>query len=236
MALARRTKAAGAPGHYALAYEAGAFFYHAAWLHGFGGRLLDDAGRPALDSPMRRCASVAFVQQLAAEQLLPPESTGVVATQLFNDGRAAITINGPWFVGEIAPGVPFAVAPLPIVSATGLPAAPLVTIEARAPAGARHAAAGGARASPRWLAGPEAPRVRARSAGRRWPRAPPGTIRRSPAIPCSPPSARSSPATVPMSNAPAMRAVWEPAQQALRQVLRGAAEPRGRARPRRSGA
>jgi arabinogalactan oligomer/maltooligosaccharide transport system permease protein len=33
-------------------------------------------------------------------------------------------------------------------------------------------------------------------------------------------------ATVPMSNAPAMRQVWEPAQQALRQVLRGAAEPR----------
>jgi arabinogalactan oligomer/maltooligosaccharide transport system permease protein len=33
-------------------------------------------------------------------------------------------------------------------------------------------------------------------------------------------------APVPMSHAPAMRQVWEPAQQALRKVLRGAADPR----------
>src|SRR5262249_15606868 len=33
-------------------------------------------------------------------------------------------------------------------------------------------------------------------------------------------------ASVAMSNAPAMPRVWEPAQQALRKVLRGAAEPR----------
>ncbi|MGZ3442763.1 MAG: sugar ABC transporter substrate-binding protein, partial [Polyangia bacterium] len=129
VALAKQTKATKPAGHYALAYEAGASFYHAPWLHGFNGRLLDDSGRPALDSD-GAIASVAFVESLAAEELLPPESTGVVAAQLFNDGRAALTINGPWFVGEIAPGVPFGVAPLPTVSATGKPAAPLVEIEA----------------------------------------------------------------------------------------------------------
>ena len=42
----RGRRSAEPAGHYALAYEAGAFFYHAAWLHGFGGRILDDA-RPA---------------------------------------------------------------------------------------------------------------------------------------------------------------------------------------------
>src|SRR5258706_446368 len=76
------------------------------------------------------------------------------------DGRAAITINGPWFTGEIAPGVPFAVAPLPIVSETGLPAAPLVNMEAvMLAARARQPAA--AIAFAEWLASTEASRIRA---------------------------------------------------------------------------
>ena len=51
--------------------------------------------------------------------------SAVMVAQFFNDGRAASIISGPWFLGQINPGVPFAVAPLPRVSATGLPAAPL---------------------------------------------------------------------------------------------------------------
>ncbi|MCU1283045.1 MAG: sugar transporter substrate-binding protein, partial [bacterium] len=161
VALAKQAKATKPAGHYALAYEAGASFYHAPWLHGFGGQLLDGAGRPALDSD-GAVASVAFVEALAAGELLPPESTGVVAAQLFNDGRAALTINGPWFVGEIAPGVPFGVAPLPTVSATGKPAAPLVEIEALLmPARGPHGDPKAAAAFAQWLAGGEAARIRA---------------------------------------------------------------------------
>src|SRR5207302_952281 len=157
---------------------------------------------------------------LAREDLLPPESTSVVATQLFNDGRAAMTIKGPWFLGEIAPGVPFAVAPLPTVSATGKPAAPLVTVEgvllaarARAPAAALVFAA--------WLAGPEAARIRA-TRGRQavaaratWDDP---EVRRDAVLVAF--HAQLT-ATVPTSNAPAMNQVWEPANQALRKVLRG---------------
>jgi arabinogalactan oligomer/maltooligosaccharide transport system permease protein len=223
VALARATRAKQ-PGHYALAYEAGSFFYHAAWLHGFGGHILDAHDQPALTSE-GAVASVAFVRLLAAEQLLPAESTSVVAAQLFNDGRAAMTINGPWFAGDIAPGVPWAVAPLPIVSATGLPAAPLVTIEALLlPARAHEPAAALAFAS--WLAGPDGAQIRARigrqtvAARAAWD---------DPQIAADPLLAAfraQLAATVPMSNALQMRQVWEPAQQALRQVLRGAAEPR----------
>ncbi len=223
LGLARATKASQ-PGHYALAYEAGSFFYHAAWLHGFGGHILDAHDQPALTSDAA-VASVAFVRLLAAEQLLPAESTSVVAAQLFNDGRAGMIINGPWFAGDIAPGVPWAVAPLPTVSATGLPAAPLVTIEALLlPARAHEPAAALAFAT--WLAGAEAARIRARI-GRQ-------TVAARAAW--DDPQIAGDPllsafraqlaATVPMSNAPAMRQVWEPAQQALRQVLRGAVEPR----------
>ncbi|MGZ3406188.1 MAG: sugar ABC transporter substrate-binding protein, partial [Polyangia bacterium] len=220
VALAKEIKATKPAGHYALAYEAGASFYHAPWLHGFGGQLLDAAGRPALDSD-GAIASVAFVEALAAGELLPPESTGVVAAQLFNDGRAALTINGPWFVGEIAPGVPFGVAPLPTVSATGKPAAPLVEIEALLmPARGRDPKAAAAFAT--WLAGGEAAHIRA-TVGRQ-------TVAARAAW--DDPQIANDPilsafraqlaATVPMPNAPAIRQVWEPLNQALRKVLRGA--------------
>jgi arabinogalactan oligomer/maltooligosaccharide transport system permease protein len=206
-----------------LAYEAGNFFYHAAWLHGFGGAILDGA-RPALDSDAA-VRSLAFVRSLADRHLLPEESSSTVATQLFNDGRAAITINGPWFLGEIAPGVPFAVAPLPTVSATGRPAAPLVNMEA-AMLAARAREPQAAIAFALWLAGPEASRVRALE-GRQTPAA--RAAWDDPKIANDPilSAFRAQlAATVPMSNAPEMRAVWEPAQKALRRVLRGAADPK----------
>jgi arabinogalactan oligomer/maltooligosaccharide transport system permease protein len=221
--LALATRQRLGPGHYALAYEAGNFFNHAAWLHGFGGNILV-AGRPALDSPAA-IASVAFVQSLAPRDLLPAESTAVVATQLFNDGRAAMTINGPWFLGEIAPGVPFGVAPLPTVSNTGKPAAPLLTVEAVMLPARGHDAAQALRFAA-WLAGPEAARMRARE-GRQIVAA--RAAWDDPAIARDPVLAAfhaQLAATVPMSNAPEMRQVWEPAQQALRKVLRGAADPR----------
>ena len=224
VALARQVKATRPAGNYALAYEAGASFYHAPWLHGFGGRLLDDAGRPALDSP-GAIASTAFVESLAAEELLPPESTGVVAAQLFNDGRAALTINGPWFVGEIARGVPFGVAPLPTVSATGKPAAPLVEIEAvLMPARGRDPKAASAFAV--WLAGGEAARIRARvgrltvAARAAWDDP---EIARDPILSAF---RAQLAATVPMPSSPAIRQIWEPLNQALRKVLRGATSAR----------
>jgi arabinogalactan oligomer/maltooligosaccharide transport system permease protein len=220
VALARKWKASKPAGHYALAYEAGASFYHAPWLHGFGGQLLDAAGKPALDSDAA-VASVAFVEQLAADELLPPESTGVVATQLFNEGRAGITINGPWFVGEIAAGVPFGVAPLPTVSATGKPAAPLVEIEALL-LPARGHDPNAASAFALWLASGEAARIRARvgrqtvAARAAWDDP---EVARDPILSAF---RAQLAATVPMPSSPAIRQIWEPLNQALRKVLRGA--------------
>jgi arabinogalactan oligomer/maltooligosaccharide transport system permease protein len=206
--------------HYAIAYEAGSFFFHAAWLHGFGGQILDEQGRPHLDSP--ECErSLAFVARLP----MPEETSSTVATQLFNDGRVAMTINGPWFLGELRPGVPFAVAPLPIVSATGRRAAPLVNLEAlMLPQRARSPAE--ALAFARWLAGPEGAIVRA-TVGRQTVAA--RAAWDDPRVAGDPVLAAFRAQltdTVAMSNRPEMRMVWEPAQRALRRVLRGAADPR----------
>ncbi len=205
-----------------FAYESGNFFYQAAWLHGFGGRILDERGQPQLNSP-QSIRALELVQKMAP--LLPEESSSTVATQLFNDGRAAVTINGPWLIGEIAPGVPFAVAPLPLVSETGLPAAPLVNMEAiMLAARARQPAA--ALDFARWLAATESARIRAIEGHQTVADRAAWNDPKVAADPILAAFRQQLAATVPMSNAPAMRAVWEPAQRALRRVLRGAADPK----------
>src|SRR5262249_15307692 len=75
-------------------------------------------------------AAATFIAQLTRRGDIPEEMTSVLVTQFFNQGRAAVVINGPWFIGEIEPGVPYSVAPMPILSATGRRAAPLTRIEA----------------------------------------------------------------------------------------------------------
>src|SRR5262245_11205301 len=72
--LLAQMRAAHQAGRYGLAYEAGDFFFHAAWLHGFGGRILDEHGAPALDSDPA-VAALQLVADLAP--LLPAESTSV---------------------------------------------------------------------------------------------------------------------------------------------------------------
>jgi arabinogalactan oligomer/maltooligosaccharide transport system permease protein len=222
-ALYALARAMRAQDRYALAYESGSMFYHAALLHGFGGRILDEEGRPHLDSP-ESVAALAWLRKLTDEQLLPEEATNTVASQLFNDGEAAMTINGPWFVGEIAAGVPWKVAPLPLVTATGKRMRPLLTIEALLVAERAHAPKE-ALAFARWLTGPEGASIRA-VAGKQtvaaraaWelPEIKTDAVLQAFRLQLGD--------TLPMSNRPEMNAVWEPAQRALRRVLRGAAEP-----------
>jgi arabinogalactan oligomer/maltooligosaccharide transport system permease protein len=208
---------------YCIAYEAGSFPQHSTWLHGEGGSIFGADGRPRLASP-EGIRALTFVRRLVDDGFIPDETNGAVVGELFNSGRAAYAINGPWFIGDLKAGLPFAVAPLPANSTAGHRTAPLLFIEAgMISAHARNP--DGARAFLRWLAGPEGALIRAKvgkqSVADRaaW---------SDPAIAGNPilGAFRSQLAsTVPLSNSPAMRVVWEPAQQALRRVLRGAADP-----------
>lgn len=213
---------------YGLVYEAGSFYYHAAWLHGFGGQVLDPAAPPGervrLDSP-ENARSLAFAADLVLrERVTPDEANGALVTQMFNDGRAAMVVNGPWFVGEIGPNVRFAVAVLPRVSETGLRARPLLTAEAFfVNANTRHRDAAlralrlltsDASALTRAVDGRQAVANRA--------------VWDDPRVATDPILAAfraQLPDTVAMSNLPEMQSVWEPAQMAMRRVLRGAASP-----------
>ena len=151
---------------------------------------------------------------------IPEEMTAVLVTQFFNEGRAALVINGPWFIGEIAAGVPYGVAPMPRLSQTGRLAAPLTSVEAGfISAGSQHADAAAAFLS--FLAGDGAlSRLRI------------GRQAVTEQAAWQDEAARNDPVLraffaqldelVPSPSHPDMRAFWEPGQQALRQTLRGA--------------
>lgn len=114
---------------YGLVYQAGDFYYHAPWLHGFGGRVFTK-GKPSLNTTAA-IRSFDFAQSLALKhKLLPKEPNSHLVSSLFNRGKAAMVINGPWFRGEIKAGLKYGVVPLPVVSATGKAAAPFLTSEA----------------------------------------------------------------------------------------------------------
>ncbi|MBI4511736.1 MAG: extracellular solute-binding protein [Deltaproteobacteria bacterium] len=225
------------PGRYPLVYETANFYYHAAWYFGFGAKLLGDDGSVGFDGP-GSIASLAFARDLQARGVVPEEMSGALVANLFNQGKAAMALNGPWFVGEIAPTVRFGVAPLPIVSVTGRPASPFLSAEAVFVAERRAGEPGAALEAARFLAGSESALIR-------------GVVGRQavasraawddPRLIGDPVLAgfrAQLAATTPMDNRPRMQMIWEPALVMLKKVLRAgeAAEAAARAAMHRFGA
>jgi arabinogalactan oligomer/maltooligosaccharide transport system permease protein len=210
------------PDRFGIAWITTEPYFHAAWQHGFGGSVfLDD--QVQLDQP-GNVASMAWVLDLQARGLLPEEANGALVTQLFNEGRAAMVVSGPWFLGELDPDLSFEVTPLPVVSATGQPAAPYLTVEAAlvsayadqpdlaaelatylasTPAAIERAVVG--RQSVATLAAYDDPRVGQDPIL--------GAFRAQ------------LDAALPMPNRPEMTATWEPMARSLRRVMRGAMTP-----------
>jgi arabinogalactan oligomer/maltooligosaccharide transport system substrate-binding protein len=123
-------------GRFGLVYPATDTYYHAPWLHGFGGHFIDpDPCKPEPTIRTRQgVAALHFARKLAGPQgIVPPEVTGQLVTTLFKSGRAAMAISGPWFLSALGGAnrglVRFGITPLPKISATGQPAAPLLSVE-----------------------------------------------------------------------------------------------------------
>jgi arabinogalactan oligomer/maltooligosaccharide transport system permease protein len=111
-----------------LAYEANSSYFHAALLSGFGGELLDAKGGFAFDSEAG-ARSLALVRDLSLKHAIPTEPSGPLVTQLFAEKQAAAVIGGPWLQSDLGTKVPYRVAPLPKLAATGEPMRPLLTVE-----------------------------------------------------------------------------------------------------------
>ena len=109
--LLKACKALGASpagqGGVCLAYPYTDFYYHAALMQAFGGRVFDPGPKVRLDAP-ENVKSLEFLLKWTAHKgLLPAEPSTALVTSLFNEGKAAIVFSGPWFIGEIAPGVDY---------------------------------------------------------------------------------------------------------------------------------
>ena len=208
---------------YAIAYANVDLYGHAPWLFGFGGKIVDDAGKLAIATP-EAAAAMRFARELVVTGAAPEGAEGPLVATLFNEGKAATVISGPWFVADIAADVSWKVTTLPIVSATGKPAAPFLGAEGILMSARAHdketafavmdALTSDAAAIERAkLAGQVVPNLRAYD---------------DPAIATNPTLAAFRAQlehTVAMPTGPAMRMLWTPYKTALGEVIAGRAEP-----------
>jgi arabinogalactan oligomer / maltooligosaccharide transport system substrate-binding protein len=119
-----------AAGRFGLAYAYSDYYYHAALQNGFGGGVFAAGAQPALASKENEAALELLMKWLYKDEILPAEPSVALITALFNEGKAAMIFNGPWFLGEIAKDVEYGLAPLPkIAEAGGKPIRPWMTVE-----------------------------------------------------------------------------------------------------------
>jgi arabinogalactan oligomer/maltooligosaccharide transport system substrate-binding protein len=120
-----------ASGKFGLAYAYNDFYYHAALMNAFGGRVFDPAGpTPVIDSPQNLAAVNLMMKWFKQDGILPAEPSTALITSLFNDNKAAIVFSGPWFLGEIATNIDYGLAILPSIDeAEGGAMRPWLTIE-----------------------------------------------------------------------------------------------------------
>ncbi len=117
-------------GKFGLAYWYSNFYYHAPLMNGFGGKVFDAQHKPVLNSPENVKSLDLLLKWVNADHILPLDPSTALVTSLFNEGKAAIVFNGPWFLGEIAPGIEYGTAPLPTLDeAGGQPLRPWITVE-----------------------------------------------------------------------------------------------------------
>ena len=208
---------------YAIAYANVDFYGHAPWLFGYGGSLLAPDGKLTIATP-EGAAAMAFARQLVAKQVAPEHAEGPLVATLFNEGKAATVMSGPWFQADIAKGVPWKLATLPIVSATGKPATPFVGAEGILMSARAHDKAA-AFAAMDELAGDLAAIDRAKRAHQIVPNVRAYLDPDVAADPVLGAFRAQLEHTMPMPNDTRMRMVWIPYKDALGEVLSGRGDP-----------
>ena len=109
-------------GRYGFVEQHSTAYYSAAWIHGYGGSIIDDAGVPFPDAQAVKDA-LNYHSKFVA--LMPGETEYNTVNTLFLEGKADATIGGPWMVPSArAAEIDLGIAPMPIVDATGEALAP----------------------------------------------------------------------------------------------------------------
>lgn len=109
-------------GRYGFVEQHSTAYYAAAWIHGFGGSIIDSSGTPF---PEEQAVTDALQYHLKFVELMPGETEYSTVNTLFLEGKADATIGGPWMVPSArAAGIDLGIAPMPTVDETGLSLAP----------------------------------------------------------------------------------------------------------------
>ncbi len=117
------------PAAQGIGWELDSLYFHAPWLHGFGGRVYSDEQDTLAIAEPAAARSLAFVRRWVKEGVAPEEATAALETALFRKGDLAFVVSGPWFRGELEGHPGYGVAALPVVSETGLRARPFLGVE-----------------------------------------------------------------------------------------------------------
>ena len=214
-------------GKYPLAFEAENAYYFSGFLHAYGGRMYEAEGEhPGF--AMTGAASeraLAKVKELVDQKIVPEEASGDLVKTLFQTGRAGAVMDGPWLAGDLKPGTPYRVAPLPSIEGKAM--RPYLTVDAAflTPEGAKNA---DALALARSFGGDESARLRA-IAGRQvvatrsfWTLEEDGKISHLAMLRAFHDAAAEA---IPIPVSTAMNPVWDPVKNAIRKVIRGQASP-----------
>ncbi|MBU0551178.1 extracellular solute-binding protein [Myxococcota bacterium] len=209
------------PRVWGLGYEVDSLYFHAPWLHAFGG-----AAHFSPDGALRMDlkgagASMRFAHALRAE-IIPPEADSQLITGLFYKHQLAFVISGPWFIAELKDHPSWGVAPLPLVNGSGQthpsgqdqPAGPYLGVEGLFMS-SRSAHKPEAFALMRFLTDEASAKRRLKAAGQlvanRATYADPEVA----ADPVNQAFQRQVEQAVPLSNSPHMQRLWTPMQRAL---------------------
>ena len=209
---------------YGLVYQNTSLYFTVPFIHGFGGEILSKEGEVSLSS-VGAAKGLSFARELmTTHKVVPEDVSGALVTTLFNEGKAAMVINGPWFRGEIAEGVKWKAAVLPKVTSTGKMMAPFVGSEAVLLSRYSKKKRAGYKVMT-FLAGKASSLIRMKVAGQ------PAAHREAwDELPAGDPMLvfrDQLESSVVMQGGPTMRAVWGPMDQAIFKIVKGGEEPAG---------
>lgn len=126
--LTRDLNGDGKPDRYALAWNYTEPFFAVPFIHGFGGRILDDQNQPQLNTAATIQAAQLIYELAQRDRIIPQECDYEVANALFIDGYSAMIINGPWSWGTyLENGIDIGISRIPQIEATGRWPSPMVS-------------------------------------------------------------------------------------------------------------
>jgi arabinogalactan oligomer/maltooligosaccharide transport system substrate-binding protein len=116
------------PGKYLAVWNPTDAYYNAPWFYGSGAQYVDDQGTAHLDSA-EALATAEWIRSL--QGLMPKDIDTNEADALFNDGKAAMEVSGPWRVADVQKAnMDVGLAKLPAVDfGKGGPARPFVGVK-----------------------------------------------------------------------------------------------------------